>query len=120
MGLVTSLVLEYMEKRAYHLSKAQYCIPDRKVESIAISELVETVAGSETGAILASALLLPSTSTESKALYTASDTTAWFKRTIGFYNMWKFPIDAVLFSALLWAVVVGALGYKITDRMFES
>jgi len=119
MGLVTSLVLEYMEKRAYHLSNAQYCIPDRKVESIAISELVETVAGSETGAILASALLLPGT-TESKALYTATHTTEWFKSTIGFYNMWKFPINAVLFCALAWAVVVGVLGYKITDRMFES
>jgi hypothetical protein len=58
-GLVTSLVVEYMESRAYFLARGQYCIAERKIERIAIPELVETIAGSETGALIASNLLIP-------------------------------------------------------------
>jgi len=107
-----------MEKRAYHLSRAQYCIPARTSENIGIAELVDTVAGSETGALLAAALLLPGSTTTAK--YSAEDVSAWFVSTIGFYNLWKYPIDAILFCALVWAIIFGLLGYRITDRMFES
>lgn len=58
-GLMTSKVVEYFETRAYFLARAQYCIAPRTAEKISMAELFDTVAGSETGALIASNILLP-------------------------------------------------------------
>jgi hypothetical protein len=66
-GLITSKVVEYFETRAYFLARGQYCIPERSSEKIAIPELIDVIAGSETGALIAANLLLPNTDATTEA-----------------------------------------------------
>jgi len=48
-----------MEKRAYFLARGQYCIKPRDSEKVAMPEIFDTIAGSESGALIASNLLIP-------------------------------------------------------------
>ena len=122
-GLVTSLVVEYMESRAYFLARGQYCIKERSAERIAVPELFDTVAGSETGALIAANLLLPNTAANSDQINArwATATTNWFKDEINtFYYHYKFPRTAIFFCSLLLAFIAALVGFRVTDRMFVS
>jgi len=50
--------IQLMEKKAYYIAKDKYCI-ERPEEKIAMPELFDMIAGSETGAIIASSLVIP-------------------------------------------------------------
>tara|TARA_B110000285_G_scaffold76179_1_gene87762 strand:- start:1336 stop:1635 length:300 start_codon:yes stop_codon:yes gene_type:complete len=58
LGLVSSLVAEYAESRAYFLARSQYCYPKSSEEKLPLPYLFDTVAGSETGALIAANMLL--------------------------------------------------------------
>jgi len=58
-GLVTSHVVDYIERRAYYLARGRYCIPETAEEKVPASSLFDTIAGSESGALIGANLLLP-------------------------------------------------------------
>ena len=57
-GYMTSTFISFMEQNAYNIANKQFCIK-RKSERIAMPELFDMIAGSETGAIIATTLVLP-------------------------------------------------------------
>jgi len=126
-GLVTSLTVEYMETRAYFLARGQYCIKARAVEKIAIPEIVDTIAGSETGALVASNLLIPSLGTSvgknpGQINERWADTTSqWFADEINtFYYDYLFPMAAIFFCSIIVAGTISVVLYRITDLKFKS
>jgi hypothetical protein len=58
-GLMTASFVDYMEQNAYDSAIRDYCIPKRDSGRVAMTELFDALAGSETGAIIASALVIP-------------------------------------------------------------
>ena len=58
-GFMTASFVDYMEQNAYDQAHRSYCIPERKSGRVAMPEIFDTIAGSETGAIIASALVIP-------------------------------------------------------------
>lgn len=55
---MTTKMLEYMEMKAYQTAIRDGCMEERASGKIAMPELFDMIAGSETGAIIASTLLL--------------------------------------------------------------
>jgi hypothetical protein len=56
---MTANFLSYIEIKAYSYAHKHKCIPERESGRIAIPELFDMVAGSETGAIIGASLLVP-------------------------------------------------------------
>jgi hypothetical protein len=59
MGFMTAEFINYMEKMAYYSAREQYCITERPDEKVAMPELFDMIAGSETGALIGSILVQP-------------------------------------------------------------
>jgi hypothetical protein len=103
-----------------------------------MSELFDTIAGSETGAIIGSTLLAgqsvphttetfvgeASTTTTYWKQYNkfwASDATSWFEANQeAFYSMTWFPKEVAFFCSIAVAIALGLIAYKCTDRSFEA
>lgn len=66
-GLMTTKMLEYMEMKSYQTAIRDGCLPERESGKIAMHELFDMIAGSETGAIIASTLLLKNDDPETMA-----------------------------------------------------
>ena len=59
-GYMTARFLEYMEQAAYYIARDTYCdFPERDPPYIAMPELFDFIAGADTGAIIASTLIVP-------------------------------------------------------------
>jgi len=80
---MTASFVEYMEENAYNSAVRDYCLPPRESKKIAMHEIFDFITGSETGAIIASTLLIPNNNTETAAvqknMYFASTATQWFR-----------------------------------------
>ena len=57
-GILTANMIEYMEQKAYMTAIRDECIDERESGKIAMPELFDMIAGSETGAIIGSSLLI--------------------------------------------------------------
>jgi patatin-like phospholipase/acyl hydrolase len=58
-GLISATVVDYMEKYAYNYTVDTYCMPTSDVEKMSLSLLFDLVAGTSTGSLLATAIVLP-------------------------------------------------------------
>ena len=58
-GLITAKVVDYMEKASYDYAHKEYCFPERKNGRISMAELFDLVAGTSTGSLLATSLVIP-------------------------------------------------------------
>jgi predicted acylesterase/phospholipase RssA len=58
-GLITATVVKYMEEYSYNYSVSQYCLPERAIKKVSMSELYDMVAGTSTGSLLATAIVFP-------------------------------------------------------------
>ena len=58
-GYMTASFVDYMERYAYEAAVRDYCLPPRESERLAMPELFDMIAGSETGAIIATSLVIP-------------------------------------------------------------
>ena len=75
MGLMTSEFINFMEQQAYYSARS-YCnndtnpnyFPHRDSERIAMPEIFDMISGSETGAIIASSLVLPNDDPETNKI----------------------------------------------------
>ena len=110
---MTAEFVSYMEKYAYTIALRDYCIAPRASERIAMPELFDLIAGSETGAIIATMINLPNDDPESavyqKNKYFASNTTEWFLNTSSsLYHNPKLPfwlnasITLIVCLAICW------------------
>lgn len=59
-GFLTAEYVDFLELIAYYYARDKYCLPERESGRIAMPELFDLVAGSESGAIIGSSLLIPS------------------------------------------------------------
>ena len=61
-GLITAKVVDFMETYAYLYAKRAYCIDKFEIrtnEKISMAEIFDLVAGTSTGSLLATALVIP-------------------------------------------------------------
>lgn len=58
-GLITATVVDYMEKYAYNYTIENYCDAENTDQKISMSRLFDLVAGTSTGSLLATAIVLP-------------------------------------------------------------
>jgi len=81
-GYMTAAFVEYMEENAYNSAVRDYCLPARDSRRVAMHEIFDMVTGSETGAIIASTLVLPNTDKTSpqKNMYFATTAREWFEK----------------------------------------
>ena len=79
-ALMTAEFVSYMEKKAYFLARREFCIDERPSEKIQMPELFDMIAGSESGAIIASTLVVPSDDSNSglTSKYFADTSTKFF------------------------------------------
>ena len=56
---MTSEFVSFLELIAYYSARDNYCIPERESGRIAMPELFDLISGSESGAIIASSLVIP-------------------------------------------------------------
>ena len=66
-GFMTASFVDYLEKLAYFEAEEQYCIK-RDNKKIAMPELFDIIAGTETGAIIGSSLVIPGNNTKDEYL----------------------------------------------------
>ena len=86
-GLMTAKFVDYMESLAYNIAKRDIqCFDDyfgdREEKKIAMPELFDMIAGSETGAIIATSLVLPSDGDSKKPKYYATESLKWFRENV--------------------------------------
>jgi DNA primase len=67
-GFMTASFVDYMEQNAYDQAVRSYCLPARESQRVAMPELFDTIAGSETGAIIGSALVIKNSSKDPKVV----------------------------------------------------
>ena len=125
LGLVTSLVAEYAESRAYSLARSEYCYPKNKEEKLPLPLLFDTVAGSETGALIGANLLLVDsnlanqeahrTTWKSTPVRYASTTSAWFRDVADtLYRHDERPVAVTFGCCLLLGAAVAWIAYRCT------
>jgi len=122
-GYMTAAFVEYMEENAYNSAVRDYCIPKRDSNRIAMHELFDFIAGSETGSIIGSTLVIKNNDTKTvdtqENMYFASRATQWFRENDNalYHNpklsfWWGAPI------ALTLAIIVGWLVYHTVEKVF--
>lgn len=52
-------LISFMEQKAYDIAVRDSCIESREIHRISMTELFDMISGSETGAIIATSLVIP-------------------------------------------------------------
>lgn len=122
-GYMTAQFVSYMEKYAYNVAKRDLCIPDRKSGRIAMPELFDLIAGSETGAIIATTITLPNTNPDTKAIqknqFFADRAVKFFETNVDTLyrdgQMGWFPKLVIIVAAI---IITGLFSYWATYKLF--
>jgi len=56
---MTAEFVNFLELIAYYSAREQYCIPERESQRVAMPEIFDMIAGSETGAMIGATLVIP-------------------------------------------------------------
>jgi len=118
-GLMTAKFVDYMESLAYDIAKRDIsCFEDYfkgreekpETQKIAMPELFDMIAGSETGAIIATSLVLPSDSDPKKPKYYASESLKWFRENVDvLYRDQQMPLGLKVVLCILSLILFGCL-----------
>ena len=120
-GYMTAEFVSFMEQYAYTVALRDYCIAPRESRRIAMPELFELIAGSETGAIIATMINLPNDNTTSaqKNKYFANNATDWFdKYEVKLYHNPKLPVWMNITINLVVLLIFGPINYMIASKIF--
>lgn len=130
-GFMTASFVDYMEQNSYDQAVRSYCIPQNKAGRIAMPALFDTIAGSETGAIIASALVIPSD--DKHVTYTdqnpelkknknwAVDVKTWFyDNTDRLYKNDHVPEWAKFLIGIFFAAIFAGIGYKMAEKHYHD
>ena len=63
---MTSEFISFLELIAYYSARDNFCIPERESGRIAMPEIFDLISGSESGAIIASSLVIPNPTEDRK------------------------------------------------------
>lgn len=80
-GFMTSEFIGFLELLAYYSARDNYCIPERESGRIAMPELFDLISGSETGAIIAAALNVPTEDKTNKDAFGNTQINKFFANT---------------------------------------
>lgn len=111
-----------METKAYLLAEKHECIAPRKSEKIAMTELFDYFAGSETGAIIGATLLIKNDdqatlSQGQKNKYFADTTVEWFNKNIEtLYRDTQMPRSHQIMLVLFLTAIFSFLVYHFTEK----
>ena len=134
-GYLTSEFISYMEKKAYFIAQRDYCIPERADKRIAMHELFDMIAGSETGAIIAATLVMPNgnmTQAEVDAVQPFSNVTYlnkyWAAKSSNFFieNVDRLYVESQMPNWVQFLISIccltftGYISYKIANRCFSD
>ena len=121
-GYMTANFISYMEQKAYQIAQRDLCFPDRDEGRIAMHELFDFIAGSETGGIIASTLVIPNDDESSlqKNKYFATKSLKFFEDNVD--KIWvdqKVPVTTrLLIIGIIISLICGGVFY-LTNNYFK-
>ena len=121
-GLMTAEFVSFMEKKAYLISRSLKCLTERESERVAMHELFDMIAGSETGAIIASSLVVPhdDASSPQKNKYWATQSVDFFmENTDTFYVDSSTSNGVKMLITAIFLVFFGLVSYKLAEYYFK-
>ena len=123
-GYMTASFVSFMEQYAYSVAERDYCIPARESKRIAMHELFDMVAGSETGAIIATTISLPNDNSTTKATqankYFADTAVNWFAENVDtLYRDQQMPIWFRIIIELIFMSLFGFVAYWFTNWLLH-
>lgn len=110
-GIMIAKFISEMEDQAYTIASVNKCIPARKSKKVAVTELFDLVAGSETGGIIATSLVIPNrdpvTKQEQKNAYFSTDVIGYFERNTDtlYFDHQMPPIQKVIIVVYLMGIL---------------
>ena len=124
-GRMTASFIDYMEKKSYFIAVRDKCIKERAQKRISMYELFDMISGSETGAIIASTLVIPNddpaTSADQKNKYFAPTATKFFEDNIDeLYVDSKMPAWLIVVITLICITIFGFIAYKSAEVYFRN
>ena len=121
-GYMTARYISLMELKAYQIAVRDLCIPERTTKRIAMHELFDFIAGSETGAIIASTLVIPNndTTSEQKNKYFAGTAQKFFETKVDTLYHDSKVSTGVRFLIISIVVIILCMGiYYVLNALFR-
>lgn len=122
-GLMTAEFVGFMEKKAYSIARKKYCIPERDSERISMTELFDAISGSETGAIIASSLVVknPDASSSQKNKYFSTESIKYFvDNTDVLYIDTRMTAGIKFLFTAIFIILFSAIAYKAAEFYFRN
>jgi uncharacterized membrane protein YsdA (DUF1294 family) len=119
---MTAEFVSFLEKKAYLIARKDKCIAARPDERIAMYELFDMIAGSETGAIIASTLVVPNDdkSATQKNKYWATKAVEFFmQNTDTLYVDSSTSVGLKFFITAIFLIFFGAISFKLAEYYFK-
>lgn len=121
-GIVNAQFISFMEQKAYLIATQNRCIEPRKSERISMIELFDFVAGSDTGAIIGSTLVIknddPATMDVQKNKYFADTTVNWYLENSDLYHDNEMPVPMQVFLVLALTCLASFGMYKLVRKIY--
>ena len=122
-GLLTSEFVSFMEKKSYLIARREFCIEKRRSKRVAMYELFDMLAGSETGAIIASTLVMPTDDPTAKLKnkHWSTKSNAFFKENVDIlYQESNMPESIKSILSLIFLVIVGVIAFKTAGFYYRK
>jgi len=121
-GLMTAEFVSFMEKKAYLIARSLKCLTERESERIAMHELFDMIAGSETGAIIASSLVVPhddATSPQKNKYWATKSVDFFMENTDTFYVDSSTSNGVKILITAIFLFFFGIVSYKLAEYYFK-
>jgi len=123
-GIMTATMVSYMEQYAYTTARSHGYIEERTSGRISMPELFDMVAGSETGAIIATTIVLPNTNTSSRDnqpnKYFADTAVDFFSKNVDIlYHDAQMPMLLKFVIILMFSGIVCSIVYFGTEKVYN-
>ena len=75
-------LVSFLEQKAYDVAVRDECIEPRDIDRISMTELFDMISGSETGAIIATSLVIPQDDDPTKNKYFSTEAVKFFNKNL--------------------------------------
>jgi patatin-like phospholipase/acyl hydrolase len=108
-----------METYTYEYAKEAYCIPERGNKRMSMAEVFDMVAGTSTGSLLATAIVLPDPKNNKTNRYWADDAIRLYtEQGAEVFRTFQLELKYQLLGAAIFAILGALAGLKIGDKIF--
>lgn len=121
-GLITAQVAKYMEQYAYNYSTQNLCYPvDPQNERISLSKIFDMVAGTSTGSLLATSVVIPEVNNLTTNRYYADDAIEIYT-TRGKDVFQKYVLSPIFYALGIigFSAVGGMIGLQIGKKIYKN